>query len=213
MISIEQIKAARALLDWTQEELAAAAGLSKPSINTLERRIANPKVDTMVSIQKALESAGVEFTEGPGVKLQSMVLKAQVFEGQDAVVRLLNDIADTLKGTDKKVMISGVAEKQYREMGGPRVIETIKKRMKFGIKAMILSREGDTDFLDPVEDYRWMKKEYFSTTPFYVYDNKYAIVLWGPPQKVVLIENAEIAECYRRQFMAHWAAAKPAKQP
>jgi len=212
MISIEQIKAARALLGWTQEELAAAAGLSKPSINTLERRIANPKVDTMMSIQKALESAGVEFTEGPGVKLQSMVLKAQVFEGQDAVVRLLNDIADTLKGTGKKVMISGVDEKQYREMGGPRVIETIKKRMKFGIKAMILSREGDTDFLDPIEDYRWMKKEYFSTTPFYVYDNKYAIVLWGPPQKVVLIENAEIAECYRRQFMAHWEAGKPPKR-
>jgi hypothetical protein len=55
-----------------------------------------------------------------------------------------------------------------------------------------------------------MKKEYFSTTPFYVYDNKYAIILWGPPQKVVLIENNEIAECYRKQFLAHWAVAKPA---
>jgi transcriptional regulator with XRE-family HTH domain len=210
MISIEQIKAARALLDWTQEDLAKAAGLSKPMINTLERRLANPKVDTLNSIQKALESAGIEFTEGPGIKLQSMVLKTQVFEGSDAVVRLLNDIVDTLKGTGQKVMISGVDERIYREIGGPRVVDGIKQRFKHGIRAMILSCEGDTDFLDPIEDYRWMKKEYFSTTPFYVYDNKYAIILWGPPQKVVLIENNEIAECYRKQFLAHWAVAKPA---
>ena len=60
MISIEQIKAARALLDWTQDELAVAADLSKPSINTLERRIANPKVETLNAIQKALEKAGAE---------------------------------------------------------------------------------------------------------------------------------------------------------
>jgi len=81
MISIEQIKAARALLGWTQDDLARAAGLSKPSVNTLERRIANPKIDTLQAIQRALEEAGVEFTDGPGVKLRSAVLKTEVFEG------------------------------------------------------------------------------------------------------------------------------------
>jgi len=208
MISIEQIKAARALLDWTQDELAAAAGLSKPSINTLERRIANPKIGTLNAIQKALEKAGVQFTDGPGVKLHSSVLKTQIFEGEDSLVRLCHDMFDTLVGTDKELMISGIAEQKYRTLGGKRILAEIKRRVKHKIKTKLLSCEGDKTFIEPKSHYRWMSKKFFPTVPTYIYDNKYAIFLWGPPQKVILIENAEIAESYRQQFLAHWAAAK-----
>ncbi len=208
MLSIEQIKAARALLGWTQEELAAAAGLSKPMINTLERRLANPKVDTLAALQRALEKAGVEFTDGSGVKLQSGVLKTQVFEGSDSLIRLSHLIFDTLVGTDKELLISGIAEGQYRHWGGDRFLAEIDRRVKNKIKTKLLSCEGDMDFIEPIEHYRWISKAFFPTVPTYVFDNKYAIFLWGPPQKVVLIENAEIAESFRQQFLAHWAQAK-----
>lgn len=213
MLSVEQIKAARALLDWTQDDLAKAAELSKPMINTLERRIANPKVETIASIQKALEKAGVEFTDGPGVKLRSAVLKTQVFEGEDSLIRLVHDIFETLVGTDKELMISGIEEEKYKKLGGENIKALVDKRVKHGIKTKLLSCEGDTNFLEPIEHYRWVPKELFSKTPYYVYDNKYAIFLWGPPKKVVLIENAEIAESFRQQFLAHWAIAKPPKVP
>ncbi len=213
MISVEQIKAARALLEWTQEELAEAASLSKPSINTLERRIANPKVETVEAIQRAFETAGVEFLEGPGVRLRSSVLKAQIFEGSDSLLRLLHDIFETLVGTEKELMISGIEEEKYKNFGGPRIIEQIDKRIKYGIKTKLLSCEGDTNFIEPLEHYRWVPKQFFSKTPYYVYDNKYAILLWGPPQKVVLIENAEIADSYREQFLAHWEAGIVPKSP
>src|SRR5271168_3175904 len=130
MISIEQIKAARALLDWTQDDLAHAAGLSKPSINTLERRIANPKMETLNSIQRALEEAGVEFTDGPGVKLKSFALKTVIFEGNDSLLRLMHDIFETLNGTHKELMIAGVEEEKYRARGGKRMMEGIAKRIK-----------------------------------------------------------------------------------
>ena len=207
MISVEQIKAARALLDWTQEELANAANLSKPAVNLIERRISNPKIDTIEAIQRSLENAGVEFTEGPGVKLRSSVLKTQILEGEDSLFRLINDIFDTLKGTDKELMIAGVKEEKYKN-SGDRILKGIEKRIKHGIKTKLLSCEGDTTFIEPIEHYRWMPKEFFSKTPYYVYDNKYAILLWGPPQKIVIIENEEIAESYRQQFQAHWDAAK-----
>jgi transcriptional regulator with XRE-family HTH domain len=209
MITIEQIKAARALLDWTQEELAAAADLSKPSINLLERRLANPKLETLTAIQRALEKAGVEFTDGPGVKLKSMVLKTQIFEGEDALIRLCRDMFDTLVDTDKELMLSGIAEKKFHaEGGGKRMYDEIDRRTKHNIKTKILICEGDTNYILPVHYYRWMQKEFFPTTPTYIYDNKYAIFLWGPPKKVVIIENAEIAECFRKQFIAHWAMAR-----
>ena len=210
MISIEQIKAARALLDWTQDDLAKEAGLSKPLINTLERRIANPKVETLTAIQHALEKAGVAFTEGPGVRLQTSVLKTQVLEGEDALVRLCHDMFDTVVGTDKELMLSGIVERKFRDdLGSKRILAEIKRREDHAIKSRILTCEGDTNFIAPIERYRWMKKEFFPSTPTYVYDNKYAIFLWGPPKKVVIVENAEIAECFRQQFLAHWASARP----
>ena len=88
MISVEQIKAARALLDWTQDDLAHASKLSKPSINNIERRIAQPKVSTLTAIQKSLEKAGVEFTNGPGVQLNTMPLKTYIWEGEGSLMRL-----------------------------------------------------------------------------------------------------------------------------
>lgn len=130
-----------------------------------------------------------------------------MFEGEDSLVRLCHDIFDRLVGTDNELMISGIAEQKYRDWGGDRILAEIERRIKHGIKTKLLSCEGDTNFIEPIDHYRWMKKEFFPTTPTYIYDNKYALFLWGPPKKVVVIENAEIAESFRQQFLAHWATA------
>lgn len=208
MISIEQIKAARALLGWTQEELANRAGLSKPAVNTLERRIANPKVETMSAIQKAMEEAGVAFTDGPGVKLVSSVIKTEVWEGENALLRLVQDIYDTLNRSGGRLMISGVEEKRYKEFGGPLILKEIDKRLKAGIDTRLLIQEGDKDLIEPVDHYRWIPKAFFPKTPTYIYDDKYAILLWGPPKKVVLVKNKEIAESFAEQFLALWEAGQ-----
>lgn len=74
MISPEQMRAARALLDWSQSKLAAAAGLSLPTIKRAERDL-GPIVsdDARAAVQLALEKAGVIFIEengeGGGVRL------------------------------------------------------------------------------------------------------------------------------------------------
>ena len=71
-ISSRQCKAARALLDLTQAELA---GLAKVNVNTLVdfengTRATHPR--TIEAIQRALEQAGIEFIEenggGPGLR-------------------------------------------------------------------------------------------------------------------------------------------------
>ena len=75
-VSIRQIKAARALLAWSQEELAAAADVSIPTIKRLEAQDGplGGRSDTGSKICLALEAAGVEFIDengsGPGVCLR-----------------------------------------------------------------------------------------------------------------------------------------------
>jgi predicted transcriptional regulator len=75
-VSIRQIKAARALLAWSQERLAAAADVSIPTIKRLEAQDGplGGRSETGSKIRFALESAGVEFLEenggGAGVRLR-----------------------------------------------------------------------------------------------------------------------------------------------
>jgi predicted transcriptional regulator len=65
-ISIRQIKAARELLDWRQERLAEASGLSIPTIRRLEAAggALGGRKSTATKIVAALESGGVQFING-----------------------------------------------------------------------------------------------------------------------------------------------------
>jgi DNA-binding XRE family transcriptional regulator len=78
MISVRQIKAARALVDWSQGELSAASGVSEPTIARLESEDGplGGRVETSKKLMSALEKAGIEFIEenggGPGVRLRKV---------------------------------------------------------------------------------------------------------------------------------------------
>ena len=77
MITGDQIRAARKLLGWPRAELAVRAfgRESSHTIESAERRRARiaPTDAQLASIRRALEAAGVEFTNGdePGVKLRA----------------------------------------------------------------------------------------------------------------------------------------------
>ena len=67
----EQCRAARVLLKWSQEELAYQANMSVLTIRHFEKEKTVPLRVTLAMISGALQSAGVEFTNGdaPGIRL------------------------------------------------------------------------------------------------------------------------------------------------
>jgi transcriptional regulator with XRE-family HTH domain len=60
LLTVAQIKAARALLGWKQEDLAIASGVSLAGLTNIERGTADPRAKTLAKIQDALERAGLE---------------------------------------------------------------------------------------------------------------------------------------------------------
>jgi transcriptional regulator with XRE-family HTH domain len=76
-ISPSQCRAARALLNWSQDELAERAGVAKKTIADLERDARYATGRTSNALQETLEASGVVFIPanggGPGVRL-SMAL-------------------------------------------------------------------------------------------------------------------------------------------
>lgn len=75
-VSIRQVKAARALLGWSQQELAAAAGVSEPTVKRLEAAEGplGGRAETIDKLLAALERAGIDFIKenggGAGVRLR-----------------------------------------------------------------------------------------------------------------------------------------------
>ena len=74
MITPGQCKAARALLGWTQQELAERSGVGVVTIHQLETGANQPRRATVDVVERALQAAGIEFIEenggGPGVRLK-----------------------------------------------------------------------------------------------------------------------------------------------
>jgi predicted transcriptional regulator len=73
MITPRQIRAARALLDWSQQDLADKAIVSLNAVARLERGAVDPRLSTLSAVEAALVKAGAEFIaadhKGEGVRL------------------------------------------------------------------------------------------------------------------------------------------------
>ena len=80
MITSAQIRAARALLDWSRQILSEHSGVGISALMRLESAegIPNGNIKTFESVQKAFEQAGIEFIgtpdDGPGVRLKKSSL-------------------------------------------------------------------------------------------------------------------------------------------
>ena len=74
MITPAQCRAARGLLDWTQQRLADEARVGVVTVRQLEAGDTAPRRATLEVIQRALEKSGVQLINqnggGPGVRFR-----------------------------------------------------------------------------------------------------------------------------------------------
>ncbi|RTL65975.1 MAG: helix-turn-helix domain-containing protein [Hyphomicrobiales bacterium] len=79
MLTPEQLRAARAMLSWTRQDLAKRSGVFVNTIKRFEVGESDPKLSTLYSLKRAVEAAGIEFIDdgkvategtGPGLRLR-----------------------------------------------------------------------------------------------------------------------------------------------
>jgi hypothetical protein len=103
-----QIRAARALLRWSAEDLSRESSVSLRTIQRAE--LANGQTSLTsannLAVRRALESAGVEFTNGdqPGVRLTKAMpaRSAESSSASDQTVAVKAVRGKTAKATNKK---------------------------------------------------------------------------------------------------------------
>jgi transcriptional regulator with XRE-family HTH domain len=100
-----QLRMARAAVGWGVRDLARRAGVNANTVTRIENG-ADAKQSTMDKLQHALESAGMEFTNGdqPGVRLTraAAARSAESASASDPAVAVKGARGKTVRATKKK---------------------------------------------------------------------------------------------------------------
>ncbi len=208
MIEPRQIRAARALLNWSQSDLASASGVAVSSIKNIENSLTVARKDTIQDIRGALEKSGVEFIPGSGVRTRTEAIT--VLKGADSLQIFFDDIYHSMQTHNGgEIMIYGVEEKSYDAVDKRMVDDHLARMQKLGnVTQKVICRKGDSYFTVPYAEYRWADASLFTGTPFYVYQDKLAMILWEPELQVIVLQYPQLVDAYKKQFMVLWKNAE-----
>jgi transcriptional regulator with XRE-family HTH domain len=98
-----QLRMARAAIRWGVRELAEKAGVTANTVARIENG-ADAKQSTIDALQRALEAAGIEFTNGdqPGVRLTKAAAARSAGPGSAQSRRVKAVRGKTAKANEKK---------------------------------------------------------------------------------------------------------------
>lgn len=205
MIDHRQIRAARALLNWSQADLARAADMATSSIKNIESECSTARKDTLEQIRRAFDINGVEFTPGTGLRLKNDIIA--VHDGMRATTALLDSIYQHAQtSTEREVCIIGLDETFSVDTDGAQLLAShIERLTKAGISERILICEGDTRFLNAPDCYRWLPRKYFTrNAPIYIYGDRIAIHSGSLKRRTIIIEARPLAQHMRMIFALLW---------
>src|SRR3989344_317294 len=131
-------------------------------------------------------------------------VNVRVYEGEEGFKTLLNDILKTRKD----LVGFGVDESRFKEKFPIITEQYFKKEEKLGIKERLLTSEKAAFvYKKKTTSYRYIPEEYFNPNPTIVYGEKVASIIWEP-LNVILIENKQLADSYKKHFELLWKMAR-----
>lgn len=210
IISSRQIKAARALLDWSQEELAQVAQLSIATIRKLELGYISPRCSTTILIRKAFENSGIEFMDSEGVRRRHEGIAT--FEGASGCSLFMEDMSQTARKNGGEIMIVATSALGLYYMFGTKTSqlleEMVTRNESLRIK-VIITDTYDLPVSMPRLEYRSLSTNYVDPMPFCVYGDKYAMIASneGKVTKIIVVQSTVAAQSSQRQFKSMWEKA------
>jgi transcriptional regulator with XRE-family HTH domain len=209
MIEPRQIRAARALLNWSQGDLAKASGIAVSSIKNIENNITSARKDSLTQIHNAFENAGLEFLSNSGVRFKSS--DVEVYEGKERFHDFTDFIYYYLAQNGGDVCISAVDEGLFRKYR--KDFELYRQRMKDlveGGRVTVRILATESTFTSSWAQYKWQPRQSSVQTSFYAFGNCLALISFDhdPAPYVVLLKAGPFAEAYRHAFEIAWEKAK-----
>ncbi len=209
-INSNQIRAARALINWSIHDLGKQVGVVGTTISAVETGRSKGSVELFGRIEAAFLTAGVEFTSDGGVR--PIRNKIQQFEGREGFAAFRLDVLSTAQRGPTKISVSNVDERQFDKWGEGEVNEHYVSEMKKveEINFRILVKEKDQYLTGSAyASYRWLPEDIFGEISFYIYGDKTALISFADSQFVAFVfSNPAITRFYQTEFERLWNKAK-----
>ncbi len=178
MINIAQIRAARALLDWSQSDLADQAGLSQTGIARIENGTNKPNSSTINKILMAFDNADIEFIGETGVKKRAGEIIT--LHGRLGFQKMMDDVYEAAtKGDANICLFNGMPSKFIEWLGQEWYAMHVERMRKisvpFSIEIVVDSNENQFIASDFAQ-YKKFPSALFRQKTFYAYGSKLAFM-------------------------------------
>ncbi|MCP4395568.1 MAG: helix-turn-helix transcriptional regulator [Alphaproteobacteria bacterium] len=201
------IKAARAYLDWSQEELAKRVGMSTKGLINIEKRASNPSQAVLNKIMLAFLDEGISFASTGGFLANQSLFR--VLEGEDGFREFFDEliaVAQTEEG--KEFLGGGVNEEDFiNRLTEFDILDKYEKGLgeaeDFTFKIMTSKKFVKGPFDAKYIQAKALPDDMFVSFPVYIYGNKVALLLLHAT-KVFIISDKQLTDSYREQFNELW---------
>jgi transcriptional regulator with XRE-family HTH domain len=206
MITARQLRAARAHLDISQDEVAEAAGITKYTLSNIERGATDGSARSLDALQQFYERRGIEFTTSDGIRVVQSDVRC--YEGRSGFLAFMNDVVETLSQKPGVYCVSNVNENNWLKWLG--LEQAIRLRDQItsipGIRCHILVKEGDHTTFASYAEYRSIAADFFyDNTSYYVYADKLALIRFDPDNVTVrVLHNRYFTESFKLMFYRFW---------
>jgi transcriptional regulator with XRE-family HTH domain len=214
-ICASQIKAARALLDWSQEELAKASDVSLSTVRNFENGFCLRR-DLVTQIRKALEKAGVEFTECEGVSRRNDAVK--VYRSADSCEMFFNNLLQTVEKHGGDILcVTQSQDMLLHSCGVTGRDNTARLEILNNLAPVkcLVPETASFSTLPQSFQFRTTSKHHLGPYCYYIFGNKCAQVIpMGRTEFLYVVYRvALVTDTYRTHFMSLWDNALPLVKP
>ncbi len=207
MPTIEQIRAARALIGWSQSDLADKAGLSQTGIARIENGTNHPNATTTNKILTAFDSADVEFIGDSGVKKRTS--EVVTLEGKTGFIRFLDEVYETVSEKGGLVCLHNANPENWYKWVGEDFYNAHAQRMskiEKDFEFRITTRVGEDNFISSsFAEYRFIPSEMFNDQSIYAYGDSLAFINFGSDSVAVhILKNSYFSQGFQALFNIAW---------
>jgi transcriptional regulator with XRE-family HTH domain len=206
-ITTAQIRGARGILNWSQQDLAQKTGISATSIGSIENGQTTPRQSTLETIKTTLERNGIEFLGLEGVRVQSNYV--QTMSGREGFRTFMDHLYETAKEYGGEIVLFNAKPSNWYKWLGEEWFNAHSKRMQdLGDKITfkITAKQGENLFISRgFAEYRWFPEEILSDRALYAYGDNLGFVNFEDDKvSVIILKQADFAQAFRVLFNIAW---------
>jgi len=208
-ISAQQIRAARAWMNWTRDTLAEESGISKATIRNLEEgKVSYRSADT---VRLVFENKGFKFHGKEGLSQQSTDEKT--YKGPEGCNDFYDDLLKTIRKHDSNVGAIFTSYEQFSrclDTANPTGHDRLEELAKFTkVQCLLADVSQSPPALDSFE-FRATQQHPLYPLGQFIYGNKMALIIpVGKEFVYQVMKGIETVQASWKVFQPHWDKAFP----